>query len=655
MLRTTRESHGESQPAVFEGRYWIAADARLDGRAELLAALDLSESEIGRSIPDSELILRGYAKWGSACVEHLRGDFSFAIWDAPDKRLFCARDQFGIKPFYYASVGSVLVFSNTLDCVRRHPAVSGRLNDLAIADFLLFDMIQEPGATSFADIQRLLPAHTLVCRKDDISLRRYWELPVTGPIGQKRPRGVRRAIPGTTRSGSRRQDKNEQRGRFDERWTRLSDRGGQRAADASAQRVPSGLRAYTEVFDSLIPHEERHYAGLVAEALKIPIEFQAEEMGLSKDRNHDDNRWPEPCAFTRVGWGSGTIASDLAASQPGGLDRLWGRSCAFLPALSSFLALTQGAAVWPLLAEAVRYLDSRRSVFAAVPSHALAKMVCLQESDIPLSGMAEPRPGKTPWSARALGSVTRATAPNAAVRPTAYEAMVDPVWPSLFEGCDSGVTRVPVEVCHPFFDLRSGEFLAELCPRYLGVPTRSCCARPPAVSCLKRSVYDASRPSLRTPSLLFFSARSRHGLIPLKAVPELGRYVERGLIPKVFGENRCVESLDSSAAAQFEHLVAVEGIIGYKNEGISVVKSDTHSSAKKLYQKPTLRVYGDIGTLTQSVASTNMHRDGGMILAMDAISRPAEDPFPRNLCSYRTWFMGCDLWPTWLFPAYPFD
>ena len=214
MLRTTRESHGESQPAVFEGRYWIAADARLDGRAELLAALDLSESDIGRSIPDSELILRGYAKWGSACVEHLRGDFSFAIWDAPDKRLFCARDQFGIKPFYYASVGSVLVFSNTLDCIRQHPAVSGRLNDLAIADFLLFDMIQEPGATSFADIQRLLPAHTLICGIDGISLRRYWDAAGEPSDSSQTADGVRRAIPGTTRSGSRGQAKNEQRWQF---------------------------------------------------------------------------------------------------------------------------------------------------------------------------------------------------------------------------------------------------------------------------------------------------------------------------------------------------------------------------------------------------------------------------------------------------------
>jgi len=172
MLRTTKESFSERQPAGFEDRYWITADARLDGRAELLADLDLSGSDIGPSVPDSDLILRAYAKWGTACVEHLRGDFSFAIWDSRNKQLFCARDQFGIKPFYYASVGSVVIFSNTLNCIRRHPAVSARLNDLAIADFLLFDMIREQAATSFADIQRLPPAHTLLCTQEAISVRR---------------------------------------------------------------------------------------------------------------------------------------------------------------------------------------------------------------------------------------------------------------------------------------------------------------------------------------------------------------------------------------------------------------------------------------------------------------------------------------------------
>ena len=294
LLSTTRESLAERQPAGFEGRYWITADARLDGRGELLAALDLSGSDIGWSIPDSQLILRAYAKWGAACVEHLRGDFSFAIWDEHTKQLFCARDQFGIKPFYYASVGSVVILSNTLDCIRRHPAVSGRLNDLAIADFLLFDMIRDPAATSFADIQRLPPAHTLVCGRDGISLRRYWVLPVSAPIHHKRPMEcveqfrelLDHAVADRLRTNS----------------VGILMSGGldSPTVAASAQRTLArngstvGLCAYTEVFESLIPDEERFYAGLVAEALKIPIEFQMDEKGLWKYQNHEDSCWPEP-------------------------------------------------------------------------------------------------------------------------------------------------------------------------------------------------------------------------------------------------------------------------------------------------------------------------------------------------------------------------
>jgi asparagine synthase (glutamine-hydrolysing) len=535
MLRTTRESHGESQPAVFEGRYWIAADARLDGRAELLAALDLSESEIGRSIPDSELILRGYAKWGSACVEHLRGDFSFAIWDAPDQRLFCARDQFGIKPFYYASIGSVLVFSNTLDCVRRHPAVSGRLNDLAIADFLLFDMIQEPWATSFVDIQRLLPAHTLICRKDDISLRRYWELPVTSPIGQKR------------------------QGEYVEQFRELLD---QAVADrirtnnvgvlmsggldsptvaASAQRTlarsgsASGLRAYTEVFDGLIPHEERHYAGLVAEALKIPIEFQAEEMELSKDRNHDDHRWPEPLH-------SPGSDGDLAQLRNLALrNRVALTGFGADPALSCllsvhFLHLLKERHIGQLLADAVRYLTTEGR-FSRLYLRTRWQRWFASKSQIShypgwLNRDLERRFGLPErWEA-----LPRATAPKAAVRPTAYEAMVDPVWPSLFEGGDSGVTRVPVEVCHPFFDLRLVNFL-------LSLPALPWCSdkqllREAARGILPEAVrLRRKSPLLADPLIALLQRPESAWVDSFEAVPELGRYVERGLIPKVFGEN----------------------------------------------------------------------------------------------------------------------
>ena len=99
MLRTTHESLDECQPASLDERFWITADARLDARAELLQELKRRGDELQPGAPDSELILHAYAAWGSACVDHLRGDFSFGIWDARSKQLFCARDHFGIKPF----------------------------------------------------------------------------------------------------------------------------------------------------------------------------------------------------------------------------------------------------------------------------------------------------------------------------------------------------------------------------------------------------------------------------------------------------------------------------------------------------------------------------------------------------------------------------
>jgi len=152
--------------------------------------------------------------------------------------------------------------------------VSGDLNDLAIADFLLFDAIQEPGATSFRDIQRLPPATRSLLLEKNALTRRYWTLPESEPIHHVRE-----------------SDCVEQfRELLD---TAVADRlrtscagvmmsGGLDSATvaASAQKIflrdgkLRGLCAYTEVFDQLIPHEERHYAGLVAAALKIPIQFQ---------------------------------------------------------------------------------------------------------------------------------------------------------------------------------------------------------------------------------------------------------------------------------------------------------------------------------------------------------------------------------------------
>jgi asparagine synthase (glutamine-hydrolysing) len=131
--------------------------------------------------------------------------------------------------------------------------------------------------------------------------------------------------------------------------------------------------------------------------------------------------------------------------------------------------------------------------------------------------------------------LTRTTTPNSAPRPVAYEARVDPLWPMLFEGSDSGVTRVPVEVCHPFFDLRLVDFL-------LALPALPWCSDKELLREAARGILpDEVRlrrksPLLADPLIALLQQPESAWVDSFEGVSEFGRYVERRLIPKVFGE-----------------------------------------------------------------------------------------------------------------------
>src|SRR5437867_2448525 len=112
LLRTTFESEHEHQPFTLDGRTWIVADARVDAQADLIAKLNAHGEHVKAGVTDVELLLRAYHVWGEGCVDHLLGDFAFAIWDGPQRRLFCARDHLGVKPFFYAHLGATLIFSS---------------------------------------------------------------------------------------------------------------------------------------------------------------------------------------------------------------------------------------------------------------------------------------------------------------------------------------------------------------------------------------------------------------------------------------------------------------------------------------------------------------------------------------------------------------
>jgi asparagine synthase (glutamine-hydrolysing) len=113
--------------------------------------------------------------------------------------------------------------------------------------------------------------------------------------------------------------------------------------------------------------------------------------------------------------------------------------------------------------------------------------------------------------------------------------MVDPTWPDLFEGYDPGVTRVPVEVRYPFFDLRLVEFL-------LALPALPWCSDKELLREAARGILpDAVRlrrksPLLADPLIALLQRPESAWVDSFKSVPELSRYVERKLIPRVFGE-----------------------------------------------------------------------------------------------------------------------
>jgi len=186
LLDTMPESASEKQPFTFDQNTWIVGDVRVDAREELIHELTKQDRRARASQPDIELVLHAYHAWGEDCVDHLLGDFAFAIWNRKERRLFCARDSFGVKPFYYALLGDAFIFSNDIDAMRAHSGISTELNEAAIGDYLAFGYNLDEKRTYFADIERLPPSHTLLVRAGQKPrLHKYFRLVVDQRIRYK--------------------------------------------------------------------------------------------------------------------------------------------------------------------------------------------------------------------------------------------------------------------------------------------------------------------------------------------------------------------------------------------------------------------------------------------------------------------------------------
>jgi asparagine synthase (glutamine-hydrolysing) len=534
----------ERQPAQLDDRLWIVADARIDARAELIGELKAKShtaDALSLTSSDTELILHAYDIWGEACVEHLLGDFSFVVWDASEKRLFCARDHFGFRLFFYATAGNSLIFSNTLDCLRLHPGISGRLNDLAIADFLLFESNLDLSASTFAEILRLQPAHTLRCEHGKITPSRYWTLPEAAPISYRRPQDCIDAFREVFDSAvSDRLRGNSAglllSGGLDSPTVAISAR---RVADRRGGTLE--LKAFTHYHETLIPHEERRYAGLVAKSLRLPVQFlNGDNCHLYDIYDDPEFRTPEP-THPAMGHRNADPTKEIAAFSRTGLAGYGGD-----PALASLLSahfarLYRKRKFGQMFSDAAGYLAANgrfsRLYLGTRFQHWFVR-----------NGSEEFPPWMNPDLVNALGLKARwefgmkESHANQSARPEAYDMVAAPYWTSVMESEDASISGYLVEVAYPFFDLRVLRFLLAL-PALPWCSDKEILRRaargilPEAVRLRKKS------PLIRDPIEMLLRRPESAWVDRFEPVAELQAYVLRERVPTVFESRKPFEAL----------------------------------------------------------------------------------------------------------------
>ena len=165
---------GGSQPIVKDdGAFAIVFNGEIYNYQNLRAELESAGWTFATN-SDTEVLLTGYRAWGEGVLDRLRGMFAFVIWCRETGELFCARDFFGIKPFYYTVQNGQFIFASEIKVILEHPAYQRELNEDALEQYLCFQF-NPLDETFFKGIFKLPAAHCMTVGADgQLSMRRYW-------------------------------------------------------------------------------------------------------------------------------------------------------------------------------------------------------------------------------------------------------------------------------------------------------------------------------------------------------------------------------------------------------------------------------------------------------------------------------------------------
>ena len=176
------------QPMTSEdGTLWLIFNGEIYNFVELREELR-EKGHCFHSASDTEVILHAYEEWGHECLNRFNGMWAFALWDEKRQELFCARDRFGIKPFYYTRTSDSFLFASEIKALLAHPETGTRPDDATLGTYLAWGVLDHSERTMFDGILQLRPAHAMVVTKEGVQKPfRYWNVTINRVISSPAP------------------------------------------------------------------------------------------------------------------------------------------------------------------------------------------------------------------------------------------------------------------------------------------------------------------------------------------------------------------------------------------------------------------------------------------------------------------------------------
>jgi len=167
-------SEEANQPFHYEGMV-IVFNGEIYNYIELKETLRKA-GHLFRTHGDTEVLCAAYIEWGEKCVDRFIGMWSFALWDRSKQKLFCSRDRFGIKPFYYYQIDRSMWFGSEIKALKLIPDFNFELNTAQLNRGLAFGWVENEQQTVYKHLKTLPAAHNLVWQNNEIKITQYWDI-----------------------------------------------------------------------------------------------------------------------------------------------------------------------------------------------------------------------------------------------------------------------------------------------------------------------------------------------------------------------------------------------------------------------------------------------------------------------------------------------